>query len=289
MATRLLATFFLALITAAAAPAQTRPEFEVASVRPSGEQPLDQVAVGVQISGSQVRITAMTLRDYLVAAYRLKPFQVAGPDRLSQARFDVAAKIPDGGDPEQVPEMLQSLLAARFGLEAHREMRELPVYALVVADGGPTLTESPPDPAGAARGPVQVAASGSAAGVAIDLGGGSSFRLADSRVEIRRMTMTEAAEMLERFLDRPVVDATGLTARYDVTLDLAPEEYVSMLVRSAVNQGMALPPQALRLLDGASRDPLSGPLQPFGLRLDARRQAMDVLVVDAMLEAPTPN
>ena len=61
---------------------------------------------------------------------------------MKTERFDILAKMPEGATKEQVPEMLQSLLAERFGLTFHKEMREQPVYAPVVAKGGPKLKES---------------------------------------------------------------------------------------------------------------------------------------------------
>ncbi len=116
----------LAAVSAAALVASTNmlvraqtpasPAFEVASVRPSPEQlgPAAYASVGVHISGSQVRISYLALRDYLSIAYRLPVGQVEGPDWIAQARFDIAAKLPDGSSSSQVPEMLQALLADRF-------------------------------------------------------------------------------------------------------------------------------------------------------------------------------
>jgi uncharacterized protein (TIGR03435 family) len=249
------------------------------------------VDLGLRISGSQVRITAMSLKDYIGLAYAVKPFQIMGPEWLAQLRFDVAGKIPDGESAEKVNVMLQTLLADRFALELHRERRELPVYALTARDGGPKVTESAPlaeNPPPSA-GHVDVAASGTGRTVALDLGGGSSFNMANNRIEIRRMTMADAAEILERFVDRPVMDTTGLNGRYDLTLELTQEDYMVMLIRGAVNGGMPVGPQALRVLEGAPGDTLSGPLQKYGLKLDARRMPLEVLVVDAMRRTPTDN
>jgi uncharacterized protein (TIGR03435 family) len=269
---------------------QTRPEFEVASVRPSAEQ-TGQVDLGVHVSGSQVRITGMSLRDYIRVAYRVSTSQVIGPDWIAQERFDLAAKIPDGVSPRQVPEMLQALLADRFQLKFHREARELPVFALGVGKNGPRLQESAANATTVAEGspPVNIAASGSTAGVTVDLGGGSLFSLANNRLEIKRMTMKALADMLTRFVDRTVVDMTALTGTYDLTLDLAPEDYTAMLIRSALNSGVVLSPRAQRALDLASGDPLSSPLQKFGLTWEARKAPLDVIVVDSMQKAPAEN
>src|SRR5262245_44653856 len=126
---------------------QARPEFEVASVRPSPEQ-TTQVAVGIRISGSQVRISYLSLKDYIGIAYRVRLGQVIAPDWVNQVRFDIAGKIPDGEMP-LVAERLQSLLVDRFGLKVHRESREFPVYLLSVQRPG-LLTELPADAADAA-------------------------------------------------------------------------------------------------------------------------------------------
>jgi uncharacterized protein (TIGR03435 family) len=269
---------------------QAAPAFEVASIRPSGDQ-VTQVNVGVRVSDSQVRLTFLSLRDYVAMAYGVRPHQITGPDWLAQSRFDIAAKIPDGGTAAQMPEMLQALLADRFQAKVHREAKEFPVYALVVGRDGLKLREIPPGPedlpAGSAT--VNVAATGSAAGVGVDLGNGSSFSMGNGRIEATRVTMAALAEMLTRLLDRPVVDQTGLTGRYDLTFPITPEDYTAMMIRSALYAGVNLPPQALRALDNASGDPLSGPLRDAGLTLQSTRAPLEVLVVDSMLRMPTPD
>src|SRR5579863_4905075 len=103
-------------------------EFEVASVKPS-KGAAERVAVGVHVDGAQVHIADFTLRDYIRVAYRVKLYQVTGPEDLAE-RFNVDAKLPEGATREQVPEMLQALLASRFELKTHRESKEFPVYAL---------------------------------------------------------------------------------------------------------------------------------------------------------------
>jgi uncharacterized protein (TIGR03435 family) len=278
------------LLFSALAFAQAPARFEVASVRPSADDVTQAVDVGVKVSGSQVRISSFSLKDYIATAFDVKAFQVSGPDWLGQVRYDVAGKIPEGGSDQQVGDMLRNLLEDRFALKIHREQREFPVYALIAADGGPKLKPlaETPDAAGG-RGGLDIAASGSGRGVYLDMGGGSSFTLANNKVEIRRMTLAEAADMLERFVDRPMIDATGVTGRYDITLDLTQEDYMAMLIRSAVNAGLSLPPQAMRMLDGAATDPLSASLQKVGLRLDSRRASLGVIVVDEMQKAPTEN
>jgi uncharacterized protein (TIGR03435 family) len=97
------------------------------------------------------------------------------------------------------------------------------------------------------------------------------------------------ADMLTRFLDRPVVDKTGLNASYDMTLPVSPEDRLTMLIRSAVTAGVVLPPQALRLLDTASHDSLSSSMGKYGLTLRSSREQLEVLVIDSMQKTPTEN
>jgi uncharacterized protein (TIGR03435 family) len=269
--------------------AQAKPAFEVASIRPSAEQTTN-TRVGFQATGSQVRVTAMTIKDYLSIAYSLRPQQIEGPDWIGQQRWDVVATIPEGGA-GKVLEMLQTLLTERFQLKLRRETKDLPVYVLGVSKAGAKLTESKPDPNAPAAPPdtVTVTGGGNNSTIGLDLGGGKSFTMENNQVQIRRMTLLDVAEVLTRFVDRPVVDQSGLTKTYDITLDVPPDDFNALRIRSAVNAGVPLPPQALRLLDNASPDTLSGPLSKFGLTFEARRAPLEVLVIDAALKTPTEN
>src|SRR5947199_7819486 len=82
----------------------------------------------------------------LFRSYRLKYYQVIAPDSLGSDRFNIAAKLPAGATRDQVPEMLQSLLADRFKLKPHREPRDFPVYALIIGKGGLKIKESAAEP-----------------------------------------------------------------------------------------------------------------------------------------------
>jgi uncharacterized protein (TIGR03435 family) len=101
--------------------------------------------------------------------------------------------------------------------------------------------------------------------------------------------MTALAGNLERFVDRPIVDMTDLKGSYDFALDITDEDYRVMLIHAGVNAGVSLPPQALRLLDGASTPSLFDSMQKVGLKLDARKAPLDVVVVDDARRTPTDN
>ena len=87
--------------------------------------------VGMKVDAARVDIGFYSLADLIRTAYRVKAYQVSGPDWISAQRFDILAKMPEGATREQVPEMLQVLLAERFRLTIHRETRDHSVYALV--------------------------------------------------------------------------------------------------------------------------------------------------------------
>jgi len=124
--------------------------FEVASIKPS-EDLNSLIAAGKiprfmpRIDDSQVDLSFISLEQLIVMAYEVKPYQVSGPDWIKTTRFDISAKLPDGGKKDQVPAMLRALLEERFKLAIHRETRDHPVYALIVGKDGSKLTPSPPD------------------------------------------------------------------------------------------------------------------------------------------------
>ncbi len=98
----------------------------------------------LNVVGSRVDIRFMSLYNLVVTAYRIKPHQLSGPDWMRSQRFDIAAKIPDGVSKDQVPEMLQALLAERFKLSIHRDSKDQSVFALVVGRNGSKLQRSAP-------------------------------------------------------------------------------------------------------------------------------------------------
>jgi uncharacterized protein (TIGR03435 family) len=86
-----------------------------------------------------------------------------------------------------------------------------------------------------------------------------------------------------------MVDMTDLKGSYDFILDVTPEDYRAMLIHAAVAAGVSLPPEALRLLDGASLPSLFDAVQKVGLKLDARKAPLDLLIIDDARKNPTDN
>jgi uncharacterized protein (TIGR03435 family) len=232
------------------------------------------------------------MKDLVRIGSRLKFYQITGPEWIAGERYDIDAKVPDGATRDQVPDMLEALLVDRFQLKSHREQRELPVYGLVVLPGGPKMKEVPDDPVPDGVDPkksaFQVAAQGGPEGVRINYGPGSSFQFGDNKIEGTKLTMTYFVDVLGRFVDRPVVDMTQLTGKYDFKVDLSEDDYRAMLIRSAVAAGVQLPPQALRLME-TSDGSLFSALKPLGLKLESKKAPIEMLVVDTALKTPTEN
>jgi uncharacterized protein (TIGR03435 family) len=281
----------LALCAPLAAYTQTapaRPEFEVASVRPA--DPLTSggqtVNIGIRIDGAQFSCSSYSLKDYLRFAYNVKAYQVDGPDWMASARFAVTAKIPDGVPRDQVREMVKNLIEDRFKMKVHTIQKEFPIYALIVDKGGVKMKEV--ESAGTPPSSINVKAQGGAGGVGVDLGNGSAFYFADDKFTGKKLYMVTLADALSIFMDRPVIDMTGLKGAYDFEFHMSEEDYRALLIRSAVNNGVNLPPQALQFLT-SSPDSLFSAVQLVGLKLDARKAPLDVIVVDSVAKAPTEN
>jgi uncharacterized protein (TIGR03435 family) len=286
------ATFLPVVAIAQTAPA--RLEFEVASIRPAA--PLDaSVKIGMHIDGSQVRFTSLSVRDCMRLAWQVKDYQIVGPDWIGTDRWDITAKLPAGTKSDQAPDMLQKLLVDRFGITFHHDTKEFAVYALMAAKGGLKLTETAADQASdnAAAAPksgLNVSASGSAAGVFVDLGQGSWYSFADNKLVGHKLTMERIADTLSRYMDKPVVDMTGTPAstNYDVSFGITAEDYRTMLIRVAIRSGVSLPPEAVHLAD-APTDSLAAAMEATGLRMDSRKAPLDVMVIDHVEKTPTEN
>ena len=288
MATR----WFGSLALACAAWAQT-PAFEVASVKMA--EPITpemvqsgRLQMGVTIDAHYARIHQLSLVELVSLAYQVKGYQLSAQPWMKSQRYDIQAKLPEGGKRGQVPAMMQTLLAQRLGLKMHRETRQMQVYALVVAKDGHKLKPAEgeaPAAGGQIRGGTVVSPSGQMASVGV--GGDSRVTTgADGNVrfESKRMTMARFADSLNRYCELPVVNLTELEGAYELEVDVSGEE-----LRNAARAHGAV----IRAPSGDSADPagvsLRGSLQKLGLRLEARKLPMEVIVMDDALKVPTEN
>lgn len=249
----------------ASAQSAAPPSFDVASVKSAapccaaGEWRESKAADG------RIDFRYVTLKYCIAFAWRVKEFQISGPPWLGTNRFDILAKGPEGTKQDQLPEMVQSLLADRFKLQIHHETKEFSVFALVVAKDGPKLKESPADPN---------AAEGASYGI-------SSSPNGAGRIEVRRGNMTSLANTLVRLLGRPVQDLTGLTGRYDFDLEFLRDDLAGMVIPPGAGGSPGTQPEF-----GTS---LVTSLQRVGLKLEQRKPALDAIVVDSAEKTPTEN
>ena len=286
--------FVPALVAFATAPIHAQDsaqkvEFEVATVRKSPPPGTDNaVTAGVKLDRAQVRIGLLTLRDYIGIAYKVKTNLINGPDWMTTERFDINAKFPPGATADQFPAMLQSLLTSRFGLKFHREPKEMPVYALTIGKTPLKLKEVVDDPNAPAPQAFEASGSGSAAGISVNMGPSGSYTFGGGKFDGKKIEGRMLADVLERYTDRPVVDATGLKGKYDFSFEVTPEDYQTLLIRAGVNSGAAIPPQALRLLDNGG-DPLGNAVEQLGLKLESRRMPIELFIIDQVSRTPAEN
>jgi uncharacterized protein (TIGR03435 family) len=283
---------------------QTAPlSFEVASVKPAAVSGDGMVmrrmsgGPGTTDPGT-LTLTNATLKLMVVRAYELKQYQVEGPDWIDSIGYDVTAKVPPGTTKEQFQQMLQTLLAERFKLAVHRETKQLPVYALVLAKGGPKMkeVEAPaiPEVPPAGSMPVPPGMIRGRGGEPPRMASGPGVRMMVTpagRQLAGYMTMAGLANVLSNALDRAVVDETELKATYDVNLSWTPDE----MDRNQGKMGpmmMGPPPGGAEPPRGASEPGLSLPQalqETLGLKLDARKAPAEMLVVDHAEKVPVEN
>ncbi|HKF67308.1 MAG TPA: TIGR03435 family protein [Vicinamibacterales bacterium] len=316
----------VAAIAAATVSAQQLPTFEVASVKASSPFDVQKVMsgqqrIGIRMDAGRVAIDGLPLSDIINTAFRVKSYQVTAPGWLasgmSSPRFDIHATLPAGATTEQVPEMLQALLAERFKLTYHREMKDQSVYALIVAKGGPKLVESPPDqPAGDAgappsagpgpsgligRGGPPVPLNANGRGNFTIAGGGTGpvrVSMADGalHIEADKLSMTQLSDTLARLLDRPVVDQTALKGNYKVVLELALADMMNAVRAAGVNlppgafgAGPAAPGGAPTAPDPSGGSTVFRSVEQLGLKLDSRKMAIEQIIIDHLERTPTED
>ncbi len=269
--------------------AQQRLEFEVASVKPAGPMPVGTMAIGVHIDGAQVTCNFFSLRDYIRLAYRVKDYQIVAPEWMASQRFDVVAKIPAGVPSAKVPEMMKALLEDRFQLKSHTDKKEFAVYGLTAPKGAGKLKESVVEAGETPKDTVNVSAGGSEKGTNVNLGNGSSFSFGSGKLDAKKVTMTTLADLLARFVDKPVVDMTGLTGNYDVLINISPEDFQAMQIRAAIVAGVQLPPQVQQMAATSIGDSLHIGMEALGLKLEQKKAPLDTLIVDAAEKTPSAN
>jgi uncharacterized protein (TIGR03435 family) len=305
-------------------------EFEVASIKAAPQitpalMQSGKMHIGMNIDGARVDIGGMPIMALLPQVFRVKQYQIAGagsgtPDMMNfmnSDRWDIQAKLPEGATQDQVPDMLLTLLVDRFKLAYHRETKELPVYALVVAKGGTKLKDISSEPdAPVADDPAAVSMNTGNGQVRISQstkGGGRGATISSPQfgtmkmemgedgamhLEAAKITMAGLAELLTSFVDRPVVDMTEMKGSYQMTLELSMQDIMAVAARSGAMGGGGFggpggPQPGANATAPAASDPSGGAVfsavQKLGLKLDGRKAPIETIVVDHLEKTPTEN
>lgn len=248
-----------ALVAGARADAQ-RLAFEVASIK-RNISVTQSSSIRVQ-PGGRVAVTNSTLFSLIRNVYRLEAFEiVGGPDWIREDRWDIVAKAPGDSDQPTIIAMAKTLLADRFKLLAHTESRDMPLYALTAPGGrlGPRLQASSSDC------PKTVAELGARDARASKAPNGApecSMNVSPGRMLGATRSMADIARILSPLAGRTVVDRTGLAGVFDVDLTWNESDEGPSLFTAIREQ--------------------------LGLKLDAARGPVDVLVIDSA-ERPTDD
>lgn len=230
--------------------ADAHPSFAVATIKPHDPDERDR---GIWVQGDHFDVSAASVEKLMKWAYSVHAQQiVGGPDWIRQDRYDINGRPDIAGEPDlmQQREMIGKLLADRFQLKFHRERRELPVYAIRIAKGGPKLTAA----AHSDKKPIEQS---------------------DSHGDFDRIHNYESAPisyliMVEQlWSDRPLVDQTGLTGKYDFRLRYDADE--------AHNTDPNAPPGFFTAVQ-----------QELGLKFEPTKARVEVLVIDHV-ELPSSN
>jgi uncharacterized protein (TIGR03435 family) len=224
--------------------------FEVASVRPRNTADAGRGRSSIDSAPGSLTIRNASLSSCIKWAYHVMDYQIAGPAWLQIDKYDITAKSAGPAPMDQLRQMLQTLLAERFQLLFHRETKELPVYVLVAAKSGPKLHKAEP-------------------------GGNTSMKGENGSFVFQSTSMPQFVEDLStlRQVDRPVLDRTGIPGIFDFNLKFGES-----------NEEMK---RALIAGDGASIFTLIQ--EQLGLKLEARKGPVEMLVIDRVERAPTEN
>lgn len=227
--------------------ADAKPVFEVVTIKPSSPEHQGKIIAGG--NGRHVLMVSTNLNDLVAFAYGVDSKQIIGAPAWSDGSlYDIDGVADVDGFPnvKQMREMFQSLLSDRFKLTFHREKRTLSVFAITVAKGGPKLTKS----ASAATDP-------------------TPFYSGNGTLKVTNNSLADIADVMKFFVERPVVDQTGIAGRFDFTLKWEPNE--------TQNSDPNAPPGLFTAIE-----------EQLGLKLEATKAPVDVIVIDHV-ERPSAN
>ncbi len=242
-----LTVFFAAAICAIA---QTT-TFDAVSIRPTK---VEGGANSIRATTGRISMSNVNARKVILNAYGIlddREYAIIGPDWLGTERFDIEATYPPDTPVAKLLEMLQAMLKERFQMALHRETRQLPMYSLVIAKGGPKIH------------------------AVTDGQGRTSGR--PGHLELTKTTMRKFADLIGRQAGVPVTDATGLEGVFDFTLEWSP------------SAGMRVEPSDVAPHTGEGPSIFTAIQEQLGLKLESVKGPVEVLVIDKMERTPTAN
>ncbi len=244
-------------------PRNADPAFVVATIKPSNPNIQGQ---GYGFRGQDLTTTNTSVSWLITLAYSMHAHQViGGPGWLGSEKYDILGRPDTPGQPsrDQLKIMFKKLLADRFQLKFHIEKRELAAYTITLLKTGPKFPVSTADP-------------NSSLGIGFGLApGGMTFN-------VRNAPFDSVANALQgNLLDKPVVNLTGLTGKYDFSVKFTPDP------SQLANIG-AVPPSAAATDPDAPPDVFTAFQQQLGLKLESTKTAVDVMVIEK-IEKPSDN
>jgi len=237
--------------------ADANPSFEVATIKPS--MPGDERPPRIQIQNRRGFAINRTVMELITYSHELHRGQVVNAPGWLEEQYDITAQPGGEGQPSsrQWHTMVRKLLVDRFKLSARVEKRSISVYELTVRDAPRSLAPGTGDPGGPAN---------------------LAMR-AQGRFAARNASMGDFAGELGAFLDRPVVDRTGIPGRYDFTLAWTIDEF-----QSARLKAFPAPPRG----NGDVPNLFTAIQEQLGLKLDTTNAPAEVLVIDR-IERPSED
>jgi uncharacterized protein (TIGR03435 family) len=310
--------------TTMAPPAAAPLEFDVASVHPvdlaqlqadmrAGKMP----NFGIHLDGLRAEYNDMSLKQLTAIAYKVKDYQISGPDWMATTLYNITARLPEGSKKDDAAAMLKTLLEDRFKMKAHLEDKERPVMALVAAKGGVKMKEVPAPPPidetvelkpGERKmdlpdGPAVITISPGGVGATMNMGErGSYVQKMDMttqtfKIDATAINMSGMVDLLSQLMQiggggtKQVVNETGLTGHYDISFSFSIAELMAM----AKAQGQAVAGNSGNNAASEASDPggagtsVYAALEKAGLKLESRKAVVQQLIVESAEKTPTEN
>jgi uncharacterized protein (TIGR03435 family) len=299
--------------------AQSTParKFDVASVKPIPEsqvarQPAGErgsgrgCPAGIRVNPAHVEFRCSTLLQLMGYAFRISPDRISGPDWITgigSPRFNIAAALPEGTSKDDIPEMLQTLLAERFQLVVHRAVANKSIYALVrttnvvimkqvlpsQSPGTPSIDGESPEEV---YGETQLRTSSDSGGVSVTLISnprmGTVRQTGDpykgQRWEASSISMAGLADLLDKVapLSLPILDMTNVPGRFEIVLEVSLPPPATLVDEPAAQS------RAVEMEEAVLRAFNNG-LKKLSLRLERRSGPVETIMVDRAVKTPLPN